>query len=191
MPCRFAIAPMQLICAIAASCAATAFSGEAAVKKPSPGNTAYYLDAAKGAGVFRDGKTFFKTLEEWTKATGQETVNGKAVGLTGDPKANLPARLEDLPKDPKDLAKLFYVRLRQGSPCIGSAVPVPENGGRDFWGNALAKKGPKNIGPYEGTPLAPAQGAQGPEGDRGAKPLVLFTEKPSFETQGEGSEDGR
>jgi hypothetical protein len=108
----------------------------------------------KGAGVFRDGKTAFKTLEEWAKATGQETVGGNVVGVVADPRVNLPSKLEELPKDPAELGKMLFGRLLAGSPCAGAAVPVPDNGGRDLWGNPVPKDGPKNIGPCDGAPIA-------------------------------------
>jgi len=39
-----------------------------------------------------------------------------------------------------------------GSPCIGAAIPVPDNGGRDFWGNPVDPTGPDNVGAYEAFP---------------------------------------
>ena len=140
----------------------------------------------KSAGLFRDGNTVFKTLDEWAKATGQETVGEKRVGQAADPKVNLPARPEDLPKDPQELAKLLFGRLLAGSPCLGAGLAVPDNGGRDLWGNAVPKDGPKNVGPCEGAPVAAAKGTPGPLGATGDRPLIDFTAKPVFETQGDG-----
>ncbi|NJP33344.1 right-handed parallel beta-helix repeat-containing protein [Micromonospora thermarum] len=40
-------------------------------------------------------------------------------------------------------------RLRCGSPAIDAGVAVPDNGGRDFWGNEVTGTTP-NIGAYEG-----------------------------------------
>ncbi len=37
-------------------------------------------------------------------------------------------------------------KLKPGSPCIAAGLPVPENGGRDFWGNILPKDKNPNIG---------------------------------------------
>jgi hypothetical protein len=37
--------------------------------------------------------------------------------------------------------------LRRDSPCIGAGIPVPENGGRDFWGNPIPD--PPSIGAHE------------------------------------------
>jgi len=39
--------------------------------------------------------------------------------------------------------------LQPGSPCIGSARAVPNNGGRDLFGNTVPKDGPKCIGVHE------------------------------------------
>jgi hypothetical protein len=39
--------------------------------------------------------------------------------------------------------------LKKGSPCIGRAAPIENNGGRDLWGNTITKQGPRNIGAYE------------------------------------------
>lgn len=37
----------------------------------------------------------------------------------------------------------------KGSPCVGSAGAVSDNGGRDFFGNPVGAQGPKNIGVSE------------------------------------------
>ena len=37
-------------------------------------------------------------------------------------------------------------KLKQGSPCIGAGVPIPQNGGRDFWGNKVPEGGPPDVG---------------------------------------------
>jgi hypothetical protein len=39
--------------------------------------------------------------------------------------------------------------LQQGSPLIGAGVLIPNNGGRDFWGNPVSADGPPSIGAHE------------------------------------------
>jgi hypothetical protein len=40
-------------------------------------------------------------------------------------------------------------RLKAGSPCIGRAIPIPSNGGKDFWGNPVRREGPACVGVHE------------------------------------------
>jgi hypothetical protein len=40
-------------------------------------------------------------------------------------------------------------RLLAGSPCIGTAVPIPGNGGKDFWGSPVKPDGPSSVGAQE------------------------------------------
>jgi hypothetical protein len=42
-------------------------------------------------------------------------------------------------------------QLRAGSPCIGAGVPIPNNGGRDFWGNRVPDAGAPDIGAHQTT----------------------------------------
>ncbi len=46
-----------------------------------------------------------------------------------------------------DVLKAF--RLKNGSPCIGAALPIPGHGGRDLFGNPVTKGGPSCIGVHE------------------------------------------
>jgi hypothetical protein len=41
-------------------------------------------------------------------------------------------------------------KLRAGSPALGAGVAITNNGGRDYWGNAIGS--PPNIGAYNGPP---------------------------------------
>ena len=41
--------------------------------------------------------------------------------------------------------------LKKGSPCIGAALAIPDNGGRDFFGSPVPKDGPNCIGVHETT----------------------------------------
>lgn len=45
-------------------------------------------------------------------------------------------------------ASLEGYKLQDGSPCIAAGLPVPENGGRDFWQNQLPVGKSPDIGPY-------------------------------------------
>ncbi len=89
----------------------------------------------------------YKTLEEWAKATGQEMVDGKLIGLWADP---LLINADTMPRiRPKDLAKLAAYNLQSGSPCVGAGLPIADNGGRDFWGNKVPTEGKPTIGAFQ------------------------------------------
>ncbi len=45
-------------------------------------------------------------------------------------------------------------RVRPGSPAIASGKPIPNNGGRDYWGKTVAVTTPCTRGAYEYTPHA-------------------------------------
>jgi hypothetical protein len=45
-------------------------------------------------------------------------------------------------------ASLEGYKLQDSSPCIAAGTPIPEDGGRDFWGNELPAAGRPDIGPY-------------------------------------------
>jgi hypothetical protein len=51
-----------------------------------------------------------------------------------------------LPGSGKDIKSLSGYRLKLDSPCIGAGLFIKENGGRDFWGNALPSSGSLDIG---------------------------------------------
>ncbi|MCC6445750.1 MAG: right-handed parallel beta-helix repeat-containing protein [Armatimonadetes bacterium] len=63
--------------------------------------------------------------------------------LTGDP------MLAGVGTGKSGLASLSGYKLRAGSPCIGTAMPVPSAGRRDFWGNPLPPGGPSCVGAHE------------------------------------------
>ncbi len=48
-------------------------------------------------------------------------------------------------------------QLKPGSPCIGAAIPIPGNGGKDFWGNPVRPDGPTCIGVQESLAAGKAQ----------------------------------
>ncbi len=84
------------------------------------------------------------SLEDWAEATGQEKSGGKLLGLALDPL--LTGVGEELSIKPEHLAALAAYRLGPTSPCIGAGLPIPGNGGRDFWGNALPQKEGLSVG---------------------------------------------
>ena len=118
-------------------CAGEVITGES--KRGRFENNIYW--PAEGASLTFDGH---ESLEAWAAATGQETVKGKVVGKYVDPKLVLDGGA--LITDPRKLAKLKSYKLEVSSPCIGAGVPIENNGGRDFWGNKLPKKGNPHIG---------------------------------------------
>ncbi|GBF75734.1 hypothetical protein PA598K_04162 [Paenibacillus sp. 598K] len=56
-------------------------------------------------------------------------------------------------------------QLRDGSPALGAGTVLPNNGGRDYWGNAVSPTGAPNIGAYGGPGLDPAGLPEAPEDD--------------------------
>jgi len=95
----------------------------------------------------------YKSLDEWRKATGQEMLNGKPVGLVVDPK------LMDLGKsvtigDPSKLHTLTAYRLQKNSPLIDAGLDLMslfgiDPGGRDFFGNSIPQGKGYDIGAHE------------------------------------------
>jgi hypothetical protein len=49
----------------------------------------------------------------------------------------------------KGLDSLEGYKLKDGSPCVGVGVPIPENGDRDFWGGRLTPGKNPAIGAHE------------------------------------------
>jgi hypothetical protein len=86
----------------------------------------------------------YESLHDWAAATGQEQVGGKIVALYADP------LLVDAGAAPavklEELHKLAAYRLGAKSPCIEAGIQIEDNGGRDFWGNAVPEKGKPSIG---------------------------------------------
>ncbi len=71
-------------------------------------------------------------------------AGGSIVGLQADPlliEAGAAPALK-----PEELRNLKAYRLRAGSPCLGAGIPLPEDGGRDFWGDAPPEGAKPNIG---------------------------------------------
>lgn len=92
-----------------------------------------------------------KTLKAWANQTGQETLNGKVVGLSTDPcfnnfgnfKLTAPTLLHDYNN----------YRLKISSPALGTGLDLRalfgfDIGTQDFYGNSLKKKDSFNVGVF-------------------------------------------
>ena len=110
-------------------------------------NNLYYMP--KGEVVFRGGDQVFKTLAEWARATGKETVDGHLVGFTVNPKLVLPDDLSELPRDPRQLRDMPFYRLQADSPCIGAGTAIEDNGASDFFGNPVPPNRRPSLGVHE------------------------------------------
>jgi hypothetical protein len=66
-----------------------------------------------------------------------------------NPRVALPRTFAELPKNPRDLAKMRFFRIPGGSPASGAGLVTPGNGGRDFFGRSVSKESP-SIGAAEG-----------------------------------------
>ena len=95
------------------------------------GKASYALDAKKGPGKFLN--NCFAGNWEQQPEDPQKVV--KSPLLVAPEKASL--------ENPKGF------QLRRDSPCIGSAAPIVDHGGRDFFGNPLFGQGPKCVGAHE------------------------------------------
>lgn len=76
----------------------------------------------------------------------------------GNHPASEPAEADKLTCDPllsdpgsggEGLASLDGYRLLETSPVVNAGVQVPNNGGRDFWGNPVSRRGQASIGAHE------------------------------------------
>lgn len=94
----------------------------------------------------------FKSLQEWSAATGQEMAHGKLAGIFADPLLRKDGN--GLLTDPKRLQELAEYQVLPGSPAIGAGLDLRrlfsiEPGRRDYYGNALPASGPLSIGAHE------------------------------------------
>ncbi len=94
----------------------------------------------------------YKSLKEWADATGQETMNGKLVGLFADPALDKSGH--GLLTNPEDLKRLIEYRLLRGSPAAGAGLDLRkafgiDPGRVDFYGSRLPAQGPLTIGAHE------------------------------------------
>ena len=89
----------------------------------------------------------YKSLEAWSKATGQERIGGALAGKWADPRLVRPGFATCA--EPKQLARIKEYMVDRNSPCIGAGVPIKNNGGRDFWGHKLPDKAKPSVGACE------------------------------------------
>jgi hypothetical protein len=104
-------------------------------------NNIFYVEDVARFQFGKDRKTVFKNNLFYGK---YDKLPKDAKTLTRDPMFEKLLRGGD-----KGFEVLKAFMLKKGSPCIGAAVPVPDHGGRDFFGNAVPKDGPKCIGVHE------------------------------------------
>jgi hypothetical protein len=95
----------------------------------------------------------YKTLEDWRKATGQEMLNGKPVGIVVDPKVTELGNNVTV-GDPTKLYTLTAYRLQKSSPLIDAGLDLRslfgiDPGDRDFFGNSIPQGKGYDIGAHE------------------------------------------
>lgn len=81
---------------------------------------------------------------------GSGQITHDAMKILADPRVSAPG------VGGMGLRSVDGYKLRAGSPALNSGVFVPENGGRDFWGNRVPDLAPPGIGAFSGAPAAPA-----------------------------------
>ena len=99
----------------------------------------------EGKGTFRalDGCRFEANLYF---GCGEVTVDPKKI--LADPRLLAPGT------GGKTLDSVAGYKLAPGSPALGAGVPVPGNGGSDYWGNPISKIAAPNIGAFNGRPVS-------------------------------------
>jgi hypothetical protein len=94
----------------------------------------------------------FKNFDEWVKATGQETIDGKVVGVFGDPMLRKDGN--GLLTDPDKLTTLTEYQLLPGSAAIDAGLDLRarfgiDPGKRDYYGAPLSIGKGFDIGAHE------------------------------------------
>jgi len=95
----------------------------------------------------------YKSLEEWRKATSQEMLNAKPVGLVVDPKVTeLGSNITV--GDPTKLHTLTAYQLQKNSPLIDAGLDLRslfgiDPGNRDFYGTSIPQGKAYDIGAHE------------------------------------------
>jgi hypothetical protein len=95
----------------------------------------------------------YKSLDEWQKATGQEMLNGKPVGLVVNPKLMGMGKSVTI-GDPTKLHTLTAYRLQKNSPLIDAGLDLRflfgiDPGNRDFYGTSIPQGKGYDIGAHE------------------------------------------
>jgi hypothetical protein len=95
----------------------------------------------------------YESLEDRRKATGQEILNGKPVGLVVDPKVVDPGKSPRI-GDPTKLHTLTAYRLQKDSALIDAGLDLQslfgiDPGKRDFFGNSIPQGKAYDIGAHE------------------------------------------
>jgi hypothetical protein len=94
----------------------------------------------------------FKNFDEWVKATGQETIDGRVVGVFGDPMLRKDGN--GLLTDPDKLSTLTEYQLLPGSAAIDAGLDLRarfgiDPGKRDYYGAPLPAGKGFDIGAHE------------------------------------------
>ena len=94
-----------------------------------------------------------QSLEAWRKATSQEMLNGKPVGMVVDPKVTNLGKSPTI-GDPTKLATLAAYKLQENSPLIDAGLDLRsllrmDPGDRDFFGNPIPQGKGYDIGAHE------------------------------------------
>lgn len=94
-----------------------------------------------------------KNLEAWRKATGQEMLNGKPVGLAVDPRVTNLGKSPTI-SDPTKLHTLSAYRLEKDSPLVDAGLDLRslfgiDPGNRDFLGSSIPQGKAYDIGAHE------------------------------------------
>lgn len=112
--------------------------------------------AAIGAGVFsgsKHPKEAYELLEFMMMS--DKAVSSRASIGWGIPairsKVDVLPSTTDFDKQTLDVVKRTIENVSVGSPCLGSGKLITDNGGYDYWGNAVSQTAAPNIGAYNGS----------------------------------------
>jgi hypothetical protein len=109
-------------------------------------NNIYWFIGTSGTGPLFTGNAW--NLAQWQANMGKDqnslNVDPRLVNNSGIPTTITWDPLQHTGPQPQPTSE----QLRAGSLAIGAGVAVTNNGGRDYWGNAISS--PPNIGAYNG-----------------------------------------
>ena len=105
--------------------------------------------------ILYEGETY-TSLDTWRKATGQEQLNGKPVGVWADPRISHGGENETIGFG-KSRSGLLSFRLLSDSPLIDRGIDLKSRfefnvGAQDFWGTLLPQGKGFDIGAHEFKP---------------------------------------